>query len=883
METERQTEDRFDQLRRKAAEVLAERGREVEPHLMDDISRLVEELRISTVELELQNDELRSAQETLAVSQADYFHLYEYAPVGFVTLRANGVIARINRIAREWLLVGTESGQQSFFFRSVAPSHRGRFLTLLSTVAVSGRAKTLDVQLDAPDGKGRWVALTATVPRPGSLAGDHGDRGDRGDGDGDHILISITDIDEFKQTQRVLRQSEEHYRTIFETVSDGLVIIDPAGRVLDANPAACKLLAAPRRHLLKEPLPIDGSQPDKGLLQTIQEAIAADGIYLGRHTLHPAGGAPCPVHLMCAPYSAGDGRPQTLVVMHDITAQLRNEEKLREAAVVFEQSHEGIMVTDRDHRIVMANRAACELTGYAHEDLLGKTPHDLQSGRHDEAHFHRMQEALEREGRWQGEVWNRRPDGEVYVQWTSINVVRDEHGEIRRHIGIFHDITERKRAESRIRELAHFDQLTGLPNRVLFRDRLDQALAHARRHDEWVAVVFIDLDNFKGVNDSLGHLAGDHLLQEVARRLRRSTREEDTVTRLGGDEFALILVGLATHALAQRVAARVAAGCLAALAEPVAMEDREVFTGASIGVALFPQDGDDPDALLRSADLAMYAAKERGKNTFQLYGKGMSSQALARLDLETALRRALHRREFRLEYLPRFDARDARLRGVSARVCWHPQGIDRLAPHEFMRLAEETGLAARIGEWALHEACRQAQRWGEEGRDPGRVGLLLSARQFVGIDLADLVRDALVETGLPPSRLELEIGESALTGHLEHTVAALAELRELGVTVTIDGFGSGYSSLGLLKTLPVDAIKLDGTLLGDVIGSAQDRAVLSLVTGLAATLDLRVIAPGVEDAEQAAALRDLGCHELQGPWYGPPASPTEVVDILPDA
>ncbi len=875
METERQTEDRFDELRRKAAEVLADRGQDVDPRLLDDISRLVEELRISTVELEIQNDELRSAQESLAVSQADYFHLYENAPVGFVTLRPDGVIDRINRIARQWLLGGEDAGQQSFFFRSVAPSHRGRFLTFLADVARRGETRTLDVQLDAPGGQGRWVALTATVPGLGSSRG-HGDAEDA-----HPVLLSVTDIDEFKQTQRILRQSEEHYRTIFETVSDGLVILDPAGRVLDANPAACKLLGASRRLLLKEPLPLDGSRPAADLLRTIQEAIAADGIYLARHTLHPADGDPCPVQVVCAPYSGGDGRPQTLAVLRDITAQLRTEAQLREAAVVFEQSHEGIMVTDHDHRIVMANRAASELSGYPHEELLGKHPWDLESGRHGPEHVQAMQEALERDGNWQGEVWNRRPDGEVYVQWTSINVVRDEDGEISRHIGIFHDITERKRAESRIRELAHYDQLTGLPNRALFRDRLDQALTHARRHDEWVGVVFIDLDNFKGVNDSLGHLAGDDLLQEVARRLRQSTREEDTVARLGGDEFALILAGLPSHALAQRVAARVAAGCLSALSDPVVMEDREVFTGASIGVALFPQDGEDPETLLRSADLAMYAAKERGKNTFQLYGKGMSSQALARLNLETALRQALHRREFRLEYLPRFDAADSHLRGLSASIAWRPDGTTMLDAHDFMSLAEETGLAARIGQWALHETCRQAQRWCEEGRDPGRVALPLSARQFLGGDVVDLVASTLDETGLPPHRLELEIGESALTANLEQTVAALDHLRGLGVTVTIDDFGGGYSSLGLLKRLPVDALRLDRALLGDVRRDEQDRAILRLVTGMAATLGLRVIAPGVTGADEAAILRELGCHELQGPWYGPPTPATEVVDILP--
>ncbi len=876
MEPQQQAEDRFDELRRKAAEVLSNRDQPLDPHVLEDISRLVEELRISTVELEIQNDELRSAQQSLAASQADYYHLYEHAPVGFVTIRGDGVIARMNRIAREWLLDGEDPGMQSFFFRAVAPSHRGRFLSFLADVRRADAPRTRDLQLADNGEPGRWVALTG-------IALQRGPAGTRdADPQEDLVLVSVTDIEELKQTQRFLRQSEHHYRTIFETVSEGVLILDPAGRVADANPAACALLGAPHRLLEGEPLPLDGPQPTADLLRSIHDAIAADGTYLGRHSLHPRGGAAVPVHLVCASYSRGDGRPQTLAVVRDITAQLETEAQLREAAIVFEQSNEGILVTDRDHRILMANRAACELTGYSREDLLGQKPDLLHSGRHGEEFFARMVATLQAEGRWQGEIWNRKRDGEVYVQWTSVNAVRDDQGEISRHILIFHDITEQKRTENRIRELAHFDQLTGLPNRALFHDRLEHALAHARRHERWVGVMFIDLDNFKGVNDSLGHVAGDTLLQEVARRLREQTREEDTVARLGGDEFAVVLSDLENRALAQRVAARVAAGSLAALADPVVLDGgREVYTGASIGIALFPQDGDDPETLLRSADLAMYAAKERGKNTFRLYGKGMSTQALQRLDLETALRQALHRREFQLDYLPRFAAADSQLRGLAARICWHRPDGDRLEPHDFLTLAEETGLAPRIGTWALKEVCRQARRWADEGRSPGRVALLLSARQFAACDVAALVREALGEAGLEPEALALEIGESALTANLEATAAALDELRSLGVTVTIDDFGSGYCSLGVLKSLPVDRLKLDGSLFGEVASSEADRAVLKLVTGMARTLGLGVTAPGVASAEQATLLRDLGCDELQGPWYGPPAPATEVVELLP--
>jgi len=869
MEAERQTEDRFDELRRRAAAILSGRDDAADPRLADDLSRLVEELRISTVELELQNDELRATQQRLEQARAEFFRLYEFAPVGFVTLGGNGGIQRLNQTARRWLLDKNELGPQNLFYRFVAAAHRGRFLAFLRDVALSTEALSVDVQLDPTNAaEPRWVALTGvTLPGPRDAAQT------------DRVLLTVTDISEFKRTQRFLRESEAHYRTIFETVSQGVVILDAAGRVVDANPAACKLLRSPRRLLLGLALPLDGEQPGADTIRAIHEAIAAEGTYLGRHQIHPFDGEPCPVQVVCAPYSR-DGRTQTLAVIRDITDQLRAEEQLRESAIVFEQSHEGIMMTDREHRILMVNRAGCELTGYQREDLIGQKPSVLDSGRHGPEFFAGVVRALRREGTWQGEIWNRKRSGEVYVQWTSVNAVRDDAGEIVRHIIIFHDITEQKQAESRIRELAHYDQLTGLANRALFQDRLEHALAHARRHDEWLGVVFLDLDNFKGVNDSLGHMAGDALLQEVARRLQGCIRGEDTVARLGGDEFALILAGLPSRDVAQRIAARVATGCLEALAEPVAIEDRQVFSGASIGVALFPQDGDDPDALLRAADSAMYAAKERGKNTFHLYGEQMSRQALQRLDLETALRQALHRREFCLEYLPRWDAASLALRGLTARVRWCSAEGRPVPQHEFLALAEETGLAREIGDWTLEQLCRQGRRWLDEGLEFGRLALPLSVRQFRDGDVPARVREMLADAGLQPEHLDLEVAEATLTSHLEDTVAALAELRDLGVTVTIDDFGAGYSSLGLLKQLPVDRLKLDCSMLREVTTSAEDRAVVELVTGMARVLGLEVVAPGIASDAQAAVLRDLGCHELQGPWLGPALPAPDVVEVL---
>jgi diguanylate cyclase (GGDEF)-like protein/PAS domain S-box-containing protein len=431
-----------------------------------------------------------------------------------------------------------------------------------------------------------------------------------------------------------------------------------------------------------------------------------------------------------------NGQRIMAALARDCSERVQAEEKLRQAAVVFDNAQEGIMVTDRDARILAVNQAFCEITGYDVEEVLGGTPARFKSGRHDAEFYRAMWDALTRTGRWQGEVWDRRKDGEVYPKWLSISAVRDASGQTARYVSLFADITHLKESEARLEHLAHFDPLTELPNRLLFNSRLEHALEQARRHGQRVAVLFLDLDRFKTVNDSLGHPAGDELLIAVARRIRGRLREEDTVARLGGDEFVILLERLEDA----QTAAVVAQDVLKVLTAPVMLGGgREVFIGGSIGISLYPDDADEATRLVSSADAALYQAKEQGRNTYCFYTEGLTAAANEHLALETRLRRALERGEFVLHYQPLVDTRGGRPVGVEALVRWQPPGEARVPPVKFIPIAEETGLIVPLGEWILRTACAQARAWIDAGLPPLTMAVNLSGRQFQSEDMVALV------------------------------------------------------------------------------------------------------------------------------------------------
>lgn len=573
-------------------------------------------------------------------------------------------------------------------------------------------------------------------------------------------------------------------------------------------------------------------------------------------------------------------KPVNSDILGDVLLQcahtMLSEVERRLSSTVFDNSSDAIMVSDRHNRIISVNTAFCEITGYTREDVLGKDPKMLSAGRQPHEFYLELWNSLREAGKWNGEIWNRRKTGELYPEWLSISTVRNNQGEITHYVGIFSDITERKQAEERVRHLAHYDALTDLPNRTLFHDRLQQALIQAQRGHEQVAVMFIDLDRFKVINDTLGHSVGDLLLQAVAHRLTNCVRQGDTVCRQGGDEFVILLpeIGRAEDA------ALVAQKILDSVSQPFFLDGHELHISSSIGISFFPSDGGTVEALMKNADVAMYRAKDLGRNNFQFYLSDMNARSFEKLALENNLRHALAHDELELYYQPLVDAGDGKLIGAEALLRWHHPELGLLHPAQFIPLAEETGMIVPIGEWVLRSACTQAQAWLKQGHAPLRMSVNLSARQFRQLDLAGSVRKILDETGFAAHSLELEVTESTLMQNIEENVMTLKDLKSMGIGIAVDDFGTGYSSLNYLKRLPIDTLKIDRSFVGDVTVNRDDAAIVNAIISLARSLALRVVAEGVENQEQQAFLEDHHCDEMQGYHFSHPLPAPQFVELL---
>jgi len=548
---------------------------------------------------------------------------------------------------------------------------------------------------------------------------------------------------------------------------------------------------------------------------------------------------------------------------------------LRMADRVFESALEGIMVTDRHAKIERVNQAFTRLTGYTEDEVVGRNPGLLSSGRQTPDFYKQLWHSLTTDGHWQGEIWNRRKTGELFLEYLTITSIRDSEGEISHYAAIFSDITQRRQAEERLGYLATHDVLTNLANRMLFEERLTHAIVHAKRFGRKVAVMYLDLDRFKLVNDTLGHNAGDEVLKMVAERIVANVRANDTVARMGGDEFALVLEEVDDV----RDVGRVARKLLDEVGRAVDIVDRQIFVTPSIGISIYPDDGTEAEDLILLADQAMYGAKSRGRNVFQFFESKMTSSAIEQLETLGELHRALEQNEFRLFYQPQYDLASGRIVGVEALLRWlHPRrGL--VPPGDFIGLAERSALIVPIGRWVLHEACRQARCWLDEGFAFGRVSVNVSARQcFTDHFLSDLTT-ILSETALPAEYLQLELLESMAMNTREEIGILLRELATRGISLAIDDFGTGYSSLVYLKDLPVDTLKIDQSFLTDCGSGSTDDAIVRAIVAMGRALGLDVVMEGVETAKQLAFLQEIGCHQGQGFLFARPQPADRLVGI----
>ncbi|MBY8951970.1 EAL domain-containing protein [Pseudomonas carnis] len=549
-----------------------------------------------------------------------------------------------------------------------------------------------------------------------------------------------------------------------------------------------------------------------------------------------------------------------------------NRERLRQAAAVFDCTREGVLVTDTQGLIVHVNRAFMEITGYQCEDVMGQRPSLFKSGRHSAHFYQQMFQALESTGEWSGEIWNRRKSGEVYPQWQTIRVIHDDQGQVSHYVAVFSDISAMKNSEHELAHLAHHDPLTDLPNRLLFTDRAEQALASAQVHKRGCALLLMDLDHFKIINDSLGHNVGDQLLKLVAERLSGLFGPGVTLARLGGDEFAVLAEScpqvVQAAALAQRM--------LNAMKDPFIFDGNQLFISASIGISLFPSDALSAEQLLRNADSALFKAKSAGREGYALYTEELTAHAQYRVEIAGELRRALDQHELRVYYQPVHDLHDSRLVGVEALVRWQHPERGLVPPGEFIPIAERTGLIAEIDAWVMDQACRQMCQWLADGAPLSFIAINVSSRLFARRELYEQVAQVLHATGLDPAFLELEVTESAVMDDPEVALEQLHRLRELGLRLAIDDFGTGYSSLLRLKRLPVQKLKIDQGFVAGLPWDEDDAAIVRVVIALAKSMGMQVHAEGIEQVEQARFLLDQECDMGQGYWFGRPMPADEI-------
>lgn len=733
--------------------------------------------------------------------------------------------------------------------------------------ACTGRLEPHDFEYRAiaKDGRVVWLRdIVTVVPengRPRWLRG---------------IMVDVT---KNKWAEMALRENSERFNAITQSAIDAIVTANSEGNIVGWNPRAEVVFGYTAAEVNLQPITL--LMPERfrerhvaginrlrsgGETRVLGNAVELEGLRKD--------GSEFPMELSLAKWEVA-GQYFFSGTIRDITNRKRNEANLRVAAIAFE-SQEGMMVTDADARILRVNRAFSEITGYSAEEAAGQKPKLLNSGRHGQEFYAAMWSDILSNGTWQGEIWNRRKNGEVYLQWLTINAVKSATGVVANYVGTMTDITRHKQAEDAIQHLAFYDALTQLPNRRLLADRLEQALASCTRSGREGALLFIDLDDFKTLNETLGHDIGDLLLREVAKRLPSCVREGDTVARFGGDEFVIMLEDLSESPQEAAIQAEtVGEKIIASLNQHYRLAGAEHHSTPSIGVTLFGNQRDTVEELLKRADLAMYQAKAAGRNTLRFFDPHMQTVVTARAALEADLRLGLRNGEFLLYYQPQVD-REGHLKGVEALVRWLQPQRGLVSPAEFVPLAESTGLILALGHWVLETACLQLVAWAANPEMANiTMAVNVSARQFRHKDFVDQVVATLEHTGANSKRLKLELTESLLVDDIEDTIDKMTLLKAKGVSFSLDDFGTGYSSLSYLKRLPLDQLKIDQSFVRDILTDPNDAAIARTVIALGQSLGLEVIAEGVETGEQRNFLADHGCRNFQGYLFGRPGPANE--------
>ncbi len=705
-------------------------------------------------------------------------------------------------------------------------------------------------------------------------------------------MLRESEEQKLKLKEKIVQQEalSRFVDSIMDTMEDLLFVIDKSGLIQRLNATVERelgygeqellgtnidnLLSPPALQNLSDRLP----ELPWPVRSALFETIRCNGCYSGEHEL--LGNSPdrenSVYYLKSNLLHSAQGKLEGAVLTALNITELKNREiRLRLSNKVFEKSSEAIFITDPKGVILEVNDAFCTITGYQRHEALGQSTRLLKSHIHGQEFYQRLWQELLTEGYWKGEIWDRRKNGQLCPMLTSINAVTDGEGQVSHYVAVATDISYQKQTEQELKQLAYYDALTNLPNRAMFKDRLEQEILLAQRSKNRLALFFLDLDNFKNINDTLGHWAGDSLLQIVAARIQGRLRKSDTVARLSGDEFTVILPGLTSIVSATELAQHI----IDVIASPVQLKEHTVYVGVSIGIAVFPDDGDDFHTLTRHADTAMYASKNKGRGTFQYFEAGMNEAARQRILLENALRQAIEGEEFQLVYQAKADCASGRLTGAEALLRWHRPGFGTMLPETFIAIAEETGLIVPLGKWVVRTACLQAAAWA--GKLPGfRVAINLSPRQLLADDFIAVLDSILAETHTNPDWIELEVTESLVMHDIETAADRLRKIRRRGIHVAMDDFGTGYSSLSYLKRLPIQTLKIDRSFIQAYSGdpASNEAAFIKTIVSLGKVLGMTVVAEGVETESQLALLRSYGCDMFQGYYLSPPL-PEDKFDI----
>ena len=805
----------------------------------------------------------KRAENALQESEARLRLILESASIGIGVDLLDGRTIQANPALQRLLGYSAEELLERHFTEYTHPDYAGRDAKLFKEMVAGKRSSyQIEKRYIRKDGAVVWGRLTRAL-----FSGE--------DGDPRYALGMVEDITERKQAEEALRESEERLRAIIDHMPATVVLKDTQGRILLANKDFLHRNGL-RRHQTRNKTAFDLQPSELARTITSHEKIVLKSGAPREFELdlvHPDGQKETLLQIRFPIFGADGDVTGIGGIGLDVTEQRQMTENIGKLSRAVEQSPASVIILDTRGDIEYVNPKFVEMTGYAPFEVTGQTLRLLESGNGHADGYDELWDHLVEGRAWQGELHSRRKTGELYWEYASVSPLKTPEGVISHFVAVNEDITLRKQYERRLLHQATHDEVTGLPNRMLAFDRLGQAVARARRYDHKVGVLLIDLDRFKLINDTLGHPVGDRALKMSGERIRQCLREEDTLARVGGDEFTVVLPGLGGAMDVDRVATKI----LEAFAHPLTINGQELFLTPSMGITIWPDDGNDPETLVRNADAAMYQAKEMGRNNARFFTRELDEQARARTRIETQLRHALDRSELSLHYQPILDLRVGEVVRAEALLRWTNQKLGKVPPAQFVPIAEEIGLIVPIGEWVMARACQEAKAWQVPDRCPLGVSVNVSIRQFRDSSFLDMVMRCLESTGLPPELMEIEITESFLMADMPEVTKLLQALKDLGIRISVDDFGTGYSSLSYLQRFPVDTLKIDQSFVRSLGGNSENVGLIKAIITMAKSLHLEVVAEGVETRQQASFLSALGCHFVQGNYFGPAIPPEEFV------